>query len=534
MEIDGPEDGLSLSTGGAGDYSSHSLGLRESFLPRADAESVEKAYNEAMERFSVDLKHVVRSLEAVWTEVGYSEQERELQLAKLEDEVTATLRAKLSQEVEVRDVFKQDIAVKKAECDAIAAALGGGEMVRISEDVPLSTALMQLEEEQARLNDAKAARVDVLQPAVDKVRRLGRRLEANLSRDYCQVGDDDFTDSRLDRLEAKRRELEALEAHRVAAVAAIENQSRHLERELGDDDFPSSARKTTTAKKQHHRGSSADDDSSSSSVGVDSEKEERLGSDAIDRAEARRGGLKNEKDARLEKLQELGSEISLLWERLEVPEAAQRKFREMCKTSSIRQATFDLGKAEVVKLRAELRDRVVDLVEARRREIHALWDEMDVPREDRPAFAMGEHTSVDEEVLVAHENLLEKLKTKKANLQPLLKLVERREDLLEARVKLEKIQADPGRLMRRGRGAAAERRAEMDLEAQLKSLPKLNDILTKKISEWEPREGTFLWRGARYLDRLQETEANWANHLKQLKAHKSNAQGKENKLHHTS
>jgi len=543
MEVDGPEDGLSTSS--HQDYSSHSLGLRESFLPRADAEAVEAAYNEVMERLSVDLKHVVRSLEAVWTEVGYSDQERELQLAKLEDEVTATLRAKLSQEVEVRDVFKQDIAAKKAECEAMAAALGLGHSnsatVVLEDAAPLSTALMQLEEEQARLAEAKAARVATLAPAVDRVRRLARRLGESVSKDYLEVGDEDLAEARLDRLEAKRKEFDALQAQRVAAVAAVDNASRALERELGDD-------ATDDQKKTQQRqrrlslssgGQKKEEDaeasslSTSSSGGSSSPEEEEgpepsLGYDAVERAEARRAALKKEKEERLAKLSELGSEISLLWERLDVPETSQRKFREMCKTSSIRRATFELGEAELAKLRAELRDRVVDLVEARRRKIRELWQEMDVPREVRSQFGPMEATDVDEEVLVAHEGLLEQLETKRANLQPILKLVERREDLLDARVKLEKIQADPGRLMRRGRGAAAERRAEMDLEAHLKTLPKLNDLLTKKISEWEPKEGPFLWKGNRYLNRLEETEANWANHLKQAKANKANAAGKEN------
>ena len=39
---------------------------------------------------------------------------------KLSDELTATLRAKLAQEVEVRDVFKKDIETKSAECVVMA------------------------------------------------------------------------------------------------------------------------------------------------------------------------------------------------------------------------------------------------------------------------------------------------------------------------------------------------------------------------------------------------------------------------------
>ena len=94
---------------------------------------------------------------------------------KLSDELTQTLKAKLAQEVEVRDVFKKDIADKVAECVMMVRAASvsspppfataGPPQARSVDDdrtgalpaeldvssLRLSHGLMRLEEEQSKL-----------------------------------------------------------------------------------------------------------------------------------------------------------------------------------------------------------------------------------------------------------------------------------------------------------------------------------------------------------------------------------------------
>ena len=84
---------------------------------------VQDAQSGLMEKVQADVGHVVHALEAIWNEVGYSGEERRLQMDKLSDELTQTLRAKLAQEVEVRDVFKKDIQAKIAECEMLARSV---------------------------------------------------------------------------------------------------------------------------------------------------------------------------------------------------------------------------------------------------------------------------------------------------------------------------------------------------------------------------------------------------------------------------
>uniref|UniRef100_A0A7S3NPN2 Protein regulator of cytokinesis 1 n=1 Tax=Aureoumbra lagunensis TaxID=44058 RepID=A0A7S3NPN2_9STRA len=511
-------------------FSSRSLGIRSSCLPDSESKQVQGAHQELMETLDVDVKHVVRALAAVWAEVGYSAEEQQLQLQKLRDELTQTLRAKLSQEVEVRDVFKKDIEVKISECEQVAAALGAqddpswAEIVGSLGELRLSHALMRLEREQVRLLELKAIRAAELEPYTQKIAQLAHRLELDISDYYICVGNEELSSSRLSRLENKLIELWNIEADRISKFAALENQSRALRRELEDDDFINTINDITEMNKQQN--SYLPESEEIATLFIDADPND-LGANCLAKAQNRLQGLRTEKDNRLQRLQTLGSEISLLWERLEIPEIEQRKFRDMCASSSIRRATFRLGQAEVAKLKAQLRERVVDLVHARRDKIFTLWDELDIPESIRSQSAhfIEAQPPFDEELLLQHEELLDTLETKQANLQPLLRLIERREDLIDARLKLEKIQSDPGRLMRRGRGSAAERRIEMDLEAQVKQLPKLTELLLKKIPDWEAKEGSLHWRGERYLDTIKRSEAEWKQHKHDSKAskHKSAA-----------
>ena len=115
-------------------------------------------------------------------------------------------------------------------------------------------------------------------------------------------------------------------------------------------------------------------------------------------------------------------------------------------------------------------------------------------------------TPPDEAALAAHETEVARLEERKEQLQPLLKLIERREELLLERTALSALQKDPGRLLRRGPGAAAERKYENEAMRRVKQLPKLTEKLFEKLVEWEATESPVLRDGlrrARRADRLR-------------------------------
>ncbi|KAJ1447098.1 microtubule associated protein-domain-containing protein [Pelagophyceae sp. CCMP2097] len=464
-------------------------------------ECLQEAQHALLERVAVDVQHVVAALRDVWNEVGYSVDERRLQMDKMSDELTQTLRAKLACEVEVRDVFKKDIIARVRECDAAAAALGlqqdGAACV---DDLRLSHALMRIEEECARVNVLRAERLARFDAAHSTLQKLAAALELDLDHGFRQVGDRDLSEERLTKFDAEVLRLHLLEAGRRSEVAGLLAQSKELHAQLA---------------------------SAESAQAHFSNLEYGIGKSGLIKAAVELQNLQLRKTQRLESLKVLGDAIGVLWSRLAVGVSAQAQFRERTRVCGISAAAVALGEREEASLRAELKERLSDLVAARRTRMTELWDEMEVAPEVRASFAPcyfleplaeGPRESdggaapqpFDEAALAEHDDKLAELERRRSTLQPLLRLVEKVEDLFDERTKLVAIQADPARLTRRGPGAAAERKAEMESERRLKQLPKLVERLLERIVDWEKSQGTpFVWQGDRYADRMERVEAAW-------------------------
>lgn len=374
----------------------------------------------------------------------------------------------------------------------------------------LSHALMKLEEIQHELEARASGRRADFVAARDAMRDAAARLGDTLPAEYDEIGKADLTGARLGRFRAALGELQSVEAERAAELARLAASSRALALELEDSDA----------------GSDADDDYVRADGSVLPRALGSLGASKLARAKRRLTALRDEKASRLSRLSTLGEEISLLWERLDVDEAKQLSFREAVKKSSIGKATFRVGEAELGRLRDELGRRVGDLVAKRRAKICALWDEMAVPeaaRREKAPFAFNDREP-DEAALAAHEALVAALEARKEAIAPLLKLVERREELLAERAAVKALQKDPTRLTRRGPGAAAERKYENDCMRRIKALPKLTEKLFERLVEWEQTEPPVLHAGARYLDKMAaDKRAAAAERAEALKAKQSKA-----------
>ena len=455
---------------------------------------VQDAQSGLMEKVQADVGHVVHALEAIWNEVGYSGEERRLQMDKLSDELTQTLRAKLAQEVEVRDVFKKDIQAKIAECEMLARSVDDDGTGSLPEGLDvsrlrLSHGLMKLEEEQAKLEAATQSRRDEFQSVWVALKASSEKLGDALDEDCAEVGRADLTKARLLRFRKALEASTALEAERRNRLESLQKSTTALEKEL--------------------------DDASDAPVVEGAE----LASARIDQAQARLQALKDEKAARLAKLASLGEDISRLWQRLGVDEARQIEFRDAVKHGGLRGVTFEFGEKELASLRAELASRCGDLTNKARAKIDGLWDELQTPDSVRKAFAprWDETSERTEAFLALHEAEVSRLEARREQLQPLLKLVEKREELLLERTALHSLQKDAGRLLRRGPGAAAERKYENEAMRRVKQLPKLTEKLYEKLVEWEESEPPVLHKGTRYLDKMardkQEAAAERAAHL---------------------
>ncbi|KAH8045641.1 SET domain-containing protein [Aureococcus anophagefferens] len=315
----------------------------------------------------------------------------------------------------------------------------------------LSHGLMKLEEEQAKLDVVVSARTAEFAEAraIADAARLGEVLPA----EFDDVGREDLTLGRLAAFREALERLKVVEAERAVELALLRESSLALVKELDDEAV------------EAYDEFEGDDDYVRSDGSVLAKARNSLAAAKVDRAKRRLAALRDEKKGRLSRLSTLGEEISLLWERLDVGEAQQLSFRAAVKHSSISRATFDIGEAELGKLAASSA-RLAELVASRRARIRALWDEM----------------------------------------TPLLKLIEKREELLTERTALHVLQKDASRLLRRGPGAATERKYEFEAMKRVKQLPKLTEKLFEKLVEWETKQSPVLRDGVRYLDKMRDDQ----------------------------
>ena len=360
----------------------------------------------------------------------------------------------------------------------------------------LSHGLMRLEEEQSKLEVVvKARRADFV-AARDVMRDASARLGEKLPAEFDEVGHEDLTLARLGTFRQTLEQLQAVEAERAVELARLRASSLALVKELDDE-----------ALDCYDDDFGEDDDYVRSDGSVLPKALNSLGAAKVEKAKRRLTALKDEKQSRLARLSSLGEEISLLWERLDVGEAKQLSFRAAVKHSSISKATFKIGEKELAALRTELHTRLGDLVAARRARIKALWDEMTEPDAARRDFgAYFDASEPTEEMLAAHEAKLAQLEARREALQPLLKMIEKREELLLERTALNALQKDASRLLRRGPGAAQERKYEVDAMKRVKGLPKLTEKLFEKLVEWERTQSPVLRDGLRYLDKMRDDQ----------------------------
>jgi protein regulator of cytokinesis 1 len=222
--------------------------------------------------------------------------------------------------------------------------------------------------------------------------------------------------------------------------------------------------------------------------------------------------LNGEKKRRKAKLSELGAEIAQLWEKLKVPESEQRKFMESVEGLGLN--TLMKGEQEVLRLH-ELKSAMLgNLILEARQTIAGLWEETCVNQEGQNAFEAGkilDEASFTDEVLAAHDDEIAKLHGRLEQMRPLLKMIEKREEILAERVKYDELQKDPERL--KGRGATQQLMLEEKMNKRIKKdLPKYTEALLKRLKDWAAETGEAFKYGKdaeNYSETMVSQEAEW-------------------------
>lgn len=233
----------------------------------------------------------------------------------------------------------------------------------------------------------------------------------------------------------------------------------------------------------------------------------RWGQAVIDVLADKVATLTTEKAAREERISGMGKQVTELWKRLSTPEAEQTAFLE--EHAGLGEDTIAAVAAYLAAKQEEFRARLVELVAGARRTIDGLWTEMRAGDAQRHAMFPPYYAddAPTDDLFQVHEAYIAQLGTAVEDLRPILKGIEKREELKADRAEYEAIIADASRLLARGNSSA--RLKEEKLERRVKKeLPAVTKKLRDQIKEWEARSGRpFTVDDDRFLDALDAEEA---------------------------
>lgn len=449
-------------------------------------------------------------LEQVWDEVGYHPEERASQLSDLLRQFRNLCDEKISEERGVAETFRAEIKSAQDELQRTGKALKrliDPQLLR--ETITGFSLTDQLAALEAALDGLRAA-AEIARQDLDECRQYliesHEALGWELEEQWTDV-ESDWTVERREAFHLKVAEVKQHVATRTEAVVGLLQDCQHLFHELRID---------TNASPLDHRiaGSlvRAKDDSYMLTSKLETETCVGIGSKVLEDLSQRATQLTAERKRRKAKLQEMGTEIAILWEKLRVPEEEQLQFTQGVQglgADTIRKGEQELERLHVLK--SKMLGKLI--VEARER-IAFLWEETNSPQEQKQSFApyyIETEALWNDELLDKHDEYIALLEGRLEQMKPILRIIERREEILKERMEYEALQHNSERLQERGAALTKQLMREEKMAKRIKrELPKLTSMLVEKLKEWKLEHSEdFQYNGNVYLDEVERQEEAW-------------------------
>ncbi|KAM6426221.1 protein regulator of cytokinesis 1 isoform 1-T1 [Liasis olivaceus] len=208
-------------------------------------------------------------------------------------------------------------------------------------------------------------------------------------------------------------------------------------------------------------------------------------------------GQRAQKEALCE---ELRSRILTLWDWLQVPPEEREAFAPYMEGS--RAGIMNALHLEVDRLEELKRQNLQEVVEAIRAQLATFWDKCFFGEEQRRSFSPYYQDDVTEELLQQHDNELVELKCYYETHQELFEAIHKWKKNWCLFQELEKKATDPSRFTNRGGNLLKEEKLRAKLQ---KTLPKLEEELRVRVELWEQEHTRdFLVNGQRFMEHVAE------------------------------
>lgn len=454
-------------------------------------------------------------LEKIWDKVGYNPKERADQLSDLIVKFRDQCEQKITEEQAVAETFRQTIVDAKEEIRTLGKALKAlvdPKLLRDNDGQTLTDELSNLEATLEGLRaDASHAKEELQgyqEYLVESHQALGRALPE----DWRDI-ESDLTAQRREEFQRKTEEIKEETTTRTAAIMQLLRDCQHLMNDLcieGESSESSLDRRIA--------GSLIRSKDSSMIMASKFETDTCTGisAKALDDLTNRASELSIEKKRRKTMLQEMGTEIAMLWEQLRISAEEQQAFTESVKGLGL--DTIEKGDTELKRLKRLKGTMLGNLIVEARQSITELWDETnatEATRREFEAMDVEDEDMFDEKLLDLHDEYIHRLQTRLDQMKPIMRIIERREEILRERMEYEELQKDSDRLKQRGAAMARQLMEEEKMARRIKKdLPKLSKLLNEKLKEWQSMHGEdFQYRKNEvYVDVVSRQEKEWAEY----------------------
>lgn len=451
---------------------------------------------------------LLQQLQLVWDEVGESDEDRDKVLFQLDQECLDVYKRKVDQALKSRDLLLQALDYSKMELARLASALGEKSIAGSPEKTTrtIKQQLAALAPTLEQLGKQKKERIKEFADIMSRIEQIRGEIDGSLEIGQQvaipQINEDDLTDEKLWDFQSQLQELEKKKRERLKKVLEHVSTVHDLCTVLGMEYF-------SIITEVHN---SLDD-----SVSKDRKS---ISNDTLSKLDRTIATLNKDKRLRLNKLQELLTQLDDLWDLMDTPTEERSLFDHVTcnRTATVEEVTAPGALALDIINQVEIEvQRLDELKYSKMKEIAfkkqtTLEDiyagahiVLDTAAAHDKIFELIESGNMEPTELIADmDSKILKAKEEALSRKEILDKVERWISACEEESWLEDYNRDDNRY-NSGRGAHLNLKRAEKARIQVNKIPVLVETLVAKTRAWEENHGlAFTYDGVPLLAMLDE------------------------------
>jgi len=449
-----------------------------------------------------------QQLEQVWDEVGYNPEERATQLSDLLRQFRNLCDDKISEERGLADTFRAEIENAEEELEILQSCLKQSidpnlqKMASLSLTDQLSSLENSLETVRQEAAVAREDLAECRQVLIEGHEALSLPLDGK----FTDI-ESDLTMERREHFHVEVADIKQQVSTRTSAVVQLIQDCQHLMHDLRieEEEMPLDRRIAGSLVRSK-------DGSFMLASKLETETCVGIGPNVLEEVTQRSARLTSEKKSRKAKIQQMGIEIHTMWEKLRISDEEQQKFTRS--VQGLGMDTIAKGQEELRRLHNVKGEMLNKLILESRDRILMLWNETNTTQQQQKAFLSFEEDNEshwNDDLLDQHDEYIIILEARLEQMKPILRILEKREEILAERTEYEELQHNSERLNQRGAGLAKQLMREEKMAKRIKrELPKLTAALEEKLLDWKREHGEdFQVGGKVYLDIMRIQDIQW-------------------------